>query len=50
MSRAMVAHAPCQAWLVAVGWGGDVRVMTGDLPGQEAGNGARQKSQPPYER
>ena len=43
----MVARAPRPVWLVAVGWEGDVRVKMGDLPDQDAGNGVRQKSEPP---
>jgi hypothetical protein len=43
----MVVRASRLMWLVAVGREGDVCVKTGDLPGQEVGNGSRQKSEPP---
>lgn len=35
------------AWLVTVGWAGDVDVKTGDLGGQTIGNNAVQESEPP---
>ena len=43
----MAGEALHQAWLVAVGWAGEVFVKMGDLGGWTTGNSALQESEPP---